>query len=169
MSEKLMVNEEISLEKFTLINDEGKNLGEYTKANALSESKKRGFDLVLLKNSENPICKMMDYSKYRYEQKQKEKLNQKANHKTGKTKEMRFTSHTGLHDLKIKSRKINEFLEEGMKSKISIRFPSRQKETIKPCIEKMIEAITSEIKIEYVFSSIGSYTDNSYTTEISPK
>lgn len=93
---------------------------------ALSEAQSSGMDLVeLVPDATPPVCKVMDYKKHLYDQKQKAKEAKKKQHRT-QLKEMKLRPGTEEGDYQVKLKKIVEFLEEGDKVKITIRFRGRE-------------------------------------------
>ncbi len=93
---------------------------------ALLAARNKELDLVEIVPGETPpICKIMNYSKYRYEQEKKDKEARKRR-KIGQLKEVRMRATIGEHDLDVKSRHIQEFLETGRKVKITVNFKGRE-------------------------------------------
>jgi translation initiation factor IF-3 len=93
---------------------------------ALSLAAEKGFDLVEISGQATPpVCKIMDYSKYRYELEKKEKKARKS-HKVIHVKEIKIRPKIGAHDLDVKLRHSEEFLAEGDKVKISMMFRGRE-------------------------------------------
>lgn len=83
-------------------------------------------DLVeVAANADPPVCRIMDYGKYRYEQTKKERLAKKHQHAT-RLKEIRLRPNIDEHDLAVKERRAREFLEHGFKVKVSLRFRGRE-------------------------------------------
>jgi len=83
-------------------------------------------DLVeVAANADPPVCRIMDYGKYRYEQTRKEKLAKKHQHAT-RLKEIRLRPNIDEHDLLVKERHAREFLQHGFKVKLSVRFKGRE-------------------------------------------
>lgn len=83
-------------------------------------------DLVLISpNAKPPVCKIMDYGKYRYETMKRLK-DQRKNQKNVEVKEIRFSPSIDTHDLEVKARKANEFLTNGDRVKVSVRFRGRE-------------------------------------------
>lgn len=92
---------------------------------ALEEAYKRGLDLVeVAPNARPPVCKVMDYGKFVYEKKKKEKEAKKKQH-TVQVKELRFRPHTDDHDFEFKLRHARKFLGEGNKVKATVQFRGR--------------------------------------------
>jgi translation initiation factor IF-3 len=93
---------------------------------ALNRARTRGLDLVEISpNAEPPVCKIMDYGKYKYELSQKEKEARKRQH-ADEIKEIKFHANVGDHDFQTKVNHIRDFLEEGIKVKISLYFRGRE-------------------------------------------
>lgn len=93
---------------------------------ALNLAEAKGLDLVeIAPNAQPPVCKIMDFGKYRYEQQKKEKL-QKKKQQVIIVKEIRFHPNTDKHDFDFKARHARQFLEEGNKVKASVVFKGRQ-------------------------------------------
>ncbi len=122
----LMINEEIRDPKVRLIDADGAKLGIVTIDVALQMADERELDLVKVAPQGNPpVCKLMDYSKYKFEQNKREK-EQKKNQKTIEVKEVRLSPTIDKHDLEVKARACTKFLQNGDKVKVSIRFRGRQ-------------------------------------------
>jgi translation initiation factor IF-3 len=85
-----------------------------------------GLDLVEISpNAEPPVCKIMDFGKYKYEQ-QKREAEARRNQKIIEIKEIKFRPGTDTHDYDVKMRSVNRFLEEGDKVKVTLRFRGRE-------------------------------------------
>jgi len=109
-----------------LIDEEGKLTGIVETREALLAARNKQLDLVEIVPGETPpICKIMNYSKYRYEQEKKDKEARKRR-RIGQLKEVRMRATIGEHDLEIKSRHIREFLESGRKVKVTVNFKGRE-------------------------------------------
>jgi len=122
----LRVNEGIRAKQVKLINEEGKLAGIVETKDALLAARSKQLDLVEIVPGETPpICKIMNYSKYRYEQEKKDKEARKRR-RIGELKEVRMRSTIGEHDLDVKSRHIQEFLETGRKVKVTVNFKGRE-------------------------------------------
>ena len=122
------INEQIRAKEMMVIGPNGEQLGVKTKQDALTLAKYAGFDLVLMSESATPpVCKIMDYNKFRYEKNKKEKealKRQKAN--MSETKEFRLSSVIDVGDFETKLRQVTKYLQKGDKIKITIRFKGRQ-------------------------------------------
>ena len=111
-----------------LIGPTGEQLGVKSKQDALTLASYAGFDLVLMSDSANPpVCKIMDYNKFRYEKKKKTKEQQKKQRETMiDIKEYRLSVTIDVHDFDTRVRNARKSLEKGDKVKASIRFKGRQ-------------------------------------------
>ncbi|HLT56339.1 MAG TPA: translation initiation factor IF-3 [Bacillota bacterium] len=119
------VNEKIRAREVRLIDSNGEQLGVKSRQEALEIAQKRNLDLVLVApNAKPPVCRIMDYGKYRYEQQKKEKEARKKQ-KVINIKEVRFTPGIGDHDFETKLKNARKFLEKGDKLKASVRFRGR--------------------------------------------
>ena len=122
------INEEIRVREMMVIGPNGEQLGIKSKEDALTLAGYAGFDLVLMsENSNPPVCKIMDYNKYRYERNKKEKENmkrQKAN--MSETKEFRLSPVIDVGDFNTKINQVTKYLKKGAKIKVTIRFKGRQ-------------------------------------------
>lgn len=120
------MNEEIRDPEVRLISETGEQLGivEIRKAQALADEK--SLDLVKISpNANPPVCKLMDYGKYRFEALKRDK-EQRKNQKIVEMKEVRLSATIDLHDMEVKAKACNKFLADGNKVKVSIRFRGRQ-------------------------------------------
>ena len=120
------INENIRVREVRLIDDEGNQLGIVPTQEALKLAKEKDFDLVEVSpNANPPVCKILDYGKYRFEQ-EKKLRDSKKNQKVLKLKEIRMQPKIGSGDLDTKAKHIQEFLNEGDKVKVTIRFRGRE-------------------------------------------
>ncbi len=121
-----MINEEIRDREVRLIDENGDQLGVVTNQVAQSLAEERGLDLVkIAPQATPPVCKLMDYGKYRFELSKREK-EQRKNQKTIDIKEVRLSATIDQHDLEVKAKNCIKFLTGGDKVKVSIRFRGRQ-------------------------------------------
>ncbi|MFH1395414.1 MAG: translation initiation factor IF-3 [Candidatus Omnitrophota bacterium] len=124
--ETVRVNTRIRVPKVRLVDDEGNQMGVVEIEDAIQKAQDKGLDLVeVAPNSSPPVCRIMDYSKYKYEQKKKQKLAKKKQHVTH-IKEVRFKPKIEEHDYQVKIKHIKEFLENKDKVRISLRFRGRE-------------------------------------------
>ena len=122
----LRINEQIRVREVRLIDDKGDQKGIVPTIEALKMAKEQELDLVEVAPQANPpVCKILDYGKYRFEQ-EKKLLDSKKNQKQLKLKEIRMQPKIGSGDLDFKSKHVQEFLNEGNKVKVTIRFRGRE-------------------------------------------
>lgn len=120
-----MVNDEIEASYVLVISEEGEQLGKLAIEEALKTAENRGFDLVCVApNAPVPVCKLMDYSKFRYEQNKKVKEARK-NQKVMLVKEVRLSPTIDVGDFDTKQRAARKFLVGGDKVKVSCHFRGR--------------------------------------------
>lgn len=122
----LRINEHIRVREVRLIDDEGGQNGIVPTREALELAKERNLDLVEVSpNANPPVCKILDFGKYRYEQ-EKRLRDSRKNQKALKIKEIRMQPKIGSGDLDTKAKHVQEFLDEGDKVKVTIRFRGRE-------------------------------------------
>ena len=120
------INENLRVREVRLIDDEGNQMGIVPTQEALKLAKEKDLDLVEVSpNANPPVCKILDYGKYRFEQ-EKKLRDSKKNQKVLKLKEIRMQPKIGSGDLDTKAKHIQEFLNEGDKVKVTIRFRGRE-------------------------------------------
>ena len=120
------INEEIRDKEVRLIGDDGEQLGILPIQQAQDIAVEKGMDLVkIAPQAVPPVCKIMDYGKYRFEQGKREK-EQRKNQKVIEIKEIRLSATIDQHDMEVKAKACTKFLSDGNKVKVSIRFRGRQ-------------------------------------------
>lgn len=120
------VNFQIKISPVRIIDEEGEQLGIMEVDEARRIAEERGLDLVeVAPNARPPVCKIMDYGRYKYEQAKKDKLAKKKQHQVT-VKEMKFRPKIDDHDYEYKVDHVREFLEKGDKAKITIMFRGRE-------------------------------------------
>ena len=125
-TQELMINEEIRDREVRLIDENGEQLGVVKLDHAMRIAEERDLDLVkIVPNAVPPVCKIMDYGKYRFEQSKREK-DQRKNQTVIETKEIRLSATIDTHDMEVKAKACQQFLKGGNKVKVSIRFRGRQ-------------------------------------------
>ncbi|WP_374696595.1 translation initiation factor IF-3 [Spiroplasma endosymbiont of Polydrusus formosus] len=145
------VNYDIRAREVLIILDDGSKIGPLGRNEAIRIAKEKGLDLLLVSATSNPpIAKLVDYGKYKYEQKKKNKENKKNQHVT-ENKEMRLRTGIGDHDLEFKAKKVREFLLDRNRVKISLKFRGREvarPEYGKETLDKFFSYIDDLAKIE---------------------
>ena len=120
------MNERIRAREIRVIDDDGAQLGIMTPREALAIARERGIDLIeVAPQAQPPVCKIMDYGKFKYEQAKREKESAKK-HKQSELKGIQMFPNIEEHDFVVKVRNAIKFLEDGDKVKITIRFKGRQ-------------------------------------------
>lgn len=147
----LRVNRQIRAHEVRLIDENGEQKGVMKTFDAIRMAEEAGLDLVEVSpNANPPVCKILDFGKYRYELEKKQR-DAKKNQAVIKVKEIRMQPKIDKHDLETKSKFIAEFLTEGNKVKVSIRFRGRElahPELGKDVLDRILE-ILSENGVQY--------------------
>lgn len=124
--DRSLLNDDIDASSVRLVAADGSQRGVVPRAEALAEARQSGLDLVLVAADANPpVCKVMDYGKHLFELK-KTKAAQRKKQKQIQVKEMKFRPGTEEGDYQVKLRNLRRFLEEGDKTKVSLRFRGRE-------------------------------------------
>lgn len=136
------INEQIKANKVQVIDEQGEKRGVMGIHDALDLAYEKKLDLVLVApNAEIPVCKIMNYGKYKFEQSKKEK-EAKKKQKIFEIKEIRITPNIEQHDFEFKLKNAQKFIEDGNKVKITVRFRGREVNNVKlgeAVLEKFIE------------------------------
>ncbi len=118
---------------------------------AIKLAQQRGLDLIeIVPNATPPVCKIMDFGKFKYEQTKKDKLQRKNQHVT-QLKELRFHPNTDVHDFEFKKRHARKFLEEGHKVKATVVFKGREityKEQGEDVLRRLTEQLADVSKVD---------------------
>ncbi len=134
-----------------LIDEKGEQVGIFSLEKALGIAQEKGGDLVEVSSEANPpVCRILDYGKFKYQQ-EKRRKKAKKKHSANALKEVRLSCRIGEHDFEVKVKKICEFLEEGHRVKLSLRFRGREmiyKERGRAILERVIEKIEGIGKVE---------------------
>lgn len=121
-----LINEQIKVAQVQVIDDNGEKLGKISTKEAIEMAYAKNLDLVLVSPSaDNPVCKIFDYSKYKFEMNKKAK-EAKKKQKIVETKEVRLSPNIDKHDLEVKAKMADKFITSGDKVKITMRFRGRQ-------------------------------------------
>lgn len=165
--DKLRINNRIRVREVRLIDENGTQVGIITTRDALDMAHDRDLDLVeVAPNASPPVCRLMDYGKYRYEQTKKEREARK-NQKQVELKEIRMQPRTDTHDLQVKVNNARRFLEEGHKVKFSVRF--RGREITHPEIgREMLEQIAEDLRDHGVLEQKPTLEGRAYSLIMAP-
>ena len=121
-----MINEQIDFPEVRVVSEDGEQLGIMSSKEALQKALSEDSDLLLIApNAKPPVCRIMDYSKYRYEQGKRER-DAKKKQKTVEVKEIRLSPNIDTNDLNTKSNNARKFLEKGNRVKVTLRFRGRE-------------------------------------------
>ena len=143
IKQELPINSQIRAKEVQLISDNGEKMGIVQISRALEIAEEKKLDLVLVApNTVPPVCKIMNYGKYKFEQAKKEK-EAKKKQKVQETKEIRITPNIEEHDFGFKSKNARKFLEDGNKVKITVRFRGRELNNVKLGEKVLNDFITS--------------------------
>ena len=155
----MRINEEIRARELRLVDEAGEQLGLFTLADALKLAEEKGLDLVeIAPGGKPPVCKTMDYGKFKYEQSKKEK-EVKKKQKTISVKEVKLRLNIDDNDFMTKARNAIRFLEDGDKVKVTIMFRGREitHSELGLKLSRKFAEITSEVgKVEKLAKREGS-------------
>ena len=144
-SDEPRMNEKIRSKQVRVVGEEGEQLGILDTSEALATAQEKGLDLVILSpNAEPPVCKMMDYGKFRFEKLKKDKENKKKQKQIA-LKELRIKPHIDEHDMNTKISQIKKFIEKEHKVKVSLRLLGREKAHADTAI-KVLDEIASHFE-----------------------
>lgn len=145
------INDRISYPNLRVVDADGSQLGVITREAALEVARDRELDLVLVsEKADPPVCRIMDYGKYKYEAAQKAKESRKKSTNVV-VKEMKYRPKIGMGDFDTKTKKVEQFLNEGHKVKITIMFRGREMqhpELGRKILDQVAEAVTEVAKVE---------------------
>lgn len=145
IKQDLPINEQIRAKEVQIIDNEGKKIGPISLNEALDMAYEKKLDLVLVApNAEVPICKLMNYGKYKFEQSKREK-EAKKKQKVLETKEIRITPNIEEHDFGFKTKNARKFIEDGNKVRVTVRFRGRELNYVKlgeQALNKFIEELS---------------------------
>ncbi|MBN9401053.1 MAG: translation initiation factor IF-3 ['Candidatus Kapabacteria' thiocyanatum] len=155
---KQKINEEITANELRVVDARGGQLGIMQKRDALRMAQEQELDLVeIAPQAKPPVCKLIDYGKFTYEQQKREKQQKKAQvHQ--QLKEIRFKAGTDTHDFDFKTRHAREFLEEGHKVKASVFFRGREimhQDLGEVMLKRFIEQLADVSKVDQPIKSEG--------------
>ncbi len=126
ISKDLPINEKIRAREVRVIDENGEQVGVLGLMDAVRLARDRNLDLVeVAPNANPPVCRLLDYGKFKYEQTKKE-TEARKNQRISTLKEVRLTPRTDDHDIDFKTRTIQRFLEGGDKVKVTVRFKGRE-------------------------------------------
>ena len=151
IKQELPINGQIRAKEVQLIGDQGEKVGVIPLREALEKAEEKNLDLVLVApNANPPVCKIMNYGKYKFEQAKKEK-EAKKKQKVLEVKEIRVTPNIEEHDFGFKAKNARKFILDGNKVKITVRFRGREVNNSKAgenVLNKFITALEDVANVE---------------------
>ena len=148
---RIRVNHYIKAPELRIIGPEGENFGVMALKDAMSKAQEYGLDLIEISpNAVPPVAKIMDYGKFQYDEKKKQKVAKSKTHTT-EVKNIQVKIGTGDHDLELKAKKASEWLKEGHRVKVDLFLTGRSKymdfKFLKERLERIFRLITVEFKV----------------------
>lgn len=169
---KHKINDEIQAGELRVIGPQGEPLGVLPRREALKLAQEREMDLVeIAPQAVPPVCKIIDYGKFSYEQQKREKQQKKAQHQQI-LKEIRLRAGTDTHDLEFKTRHAHQFLLEGNKVKATVMFRGREivhQDLGRSLLQKFIDALVDVSKIDQPMKTEGKTLSVTLAPEIKKK
>ena len=145
------INHQIRIRQVRVIDEENKQLGIMETADALALAIHKQLDLVeIAPNQRPPVCRIMDFGKYKYEEKKKEQASRRKQHQV-QIKELRVRPATGQHDLEVKMKQARQFLADGDKVLVCCLFRGRQmahKEVGEQVVREVVKLLADVAKVE---------------------
>lgn len=149
--QRARINTEIKAPQVRVIGQDGEQIGVMATRDAYNLAISKGLDLIeIVPNADPPVCKLMDFGKYKYELAKKEKLQKKHQHVT-QVKEIRFHPNTDKHDFEFKTRHARGFIEAGHKVKATVVFKGREityQDQGRELLDRFTEALSDIAKVE---------------------
>jgi len=146
----LRINKEIRAPQVRLIGKDGSQIGVVDLSQAMMQAQQDGLDLIEISpNAKPPVCKIIDYGKYRYQMTKKERESKKAQHQA-KLKEIKVKPNIDDHDLKVKIKHAREFIEKGNKVRVTCMFRGRERarpELGRRVTDRIVEELASWLEI----------------------
>lgn len=156
--DSLRINKQIRVPRVRLISETGEQVGVVSTQEAFEKAEAVGLDLVeVVPTSNPPVCKIMNFGKFRYDQTKKEKENKKAQHQI-KVKELKFKPNIDEHDLQTKIKQMREFIVKGNKVKITCMFRGREMahpEYGENLVRKVVDALSDIATLETPMKMMG--------------
>jgi translation initiation factor IF-3 len=162
------VNEQIRIPQLRVVDEEGEQLGILDRNEALDIARERGLDLVeVAPNARPPVCRIMDYGKFKYEESKKAKrAKQKQTQQRVKT--VKFRPKTEEHDYAFKKKHIMEFLDEGSKVKVVVMFRGREMAYVE-LGERIIQRLLEDLKDVALLDDDPKLEGRNLTLMVSPR
>jgi len=147
----MRVNDMIRVREVRLIDDENNQMGVVSTIEAKAMADEKGLDLVeIAPNASPPVCRLLDYGKYKFDMEKKNRENKKKQ-KLQELKEIRMQPKIDSHDLEFKAKHVGEFLDKGAKVKVTIRFRGRElahTDRGRTVLQKVLELLDRDIVVD---------------------
>lgn len=168
IAKELNINEQIRAREVRVVTDENEQLGIMNIGDALAEADDRGLDLVeVAPNGRPPVCRIMNYGKYRYEQQKREK-EEKKKQKVFQVKEVKLRPNIEDHDFYVKLKSAQRFLSDGNKVKVTIMFRGREM-THPELGSNVLERVIKELGDKIICEKSPKLEGRNMTMVIAPK
>jgi translation initiation factor IF-3 len=162
MAKYFRLNDRIVASELRVIGSEGEQLGVISKSDAIAKAKEKGLDLVeIAPNVTPPVAKILDFKKFLYDENKKEQASRKKARDV-ELKELWFTPRIAEHDLQTRLRRVDEFLQDGNKIMIRIKFKGREMGHL-DLGRKVLERIMSELGDKVMFEREPKFEGRSLT------
>ena len=162
------MNEQIRIPQLRVVDEEGDQLGVLDRNEALDIARERGLDLVeVAPNARPPVCRIMDYGKFKYEETKKAKR-AKAKQHYQRVKVIKFRPKTEEHDYAFKKKHIIEFLDEGSKVKVVVMFRGREMAYVE-LGERIIQRLLEDLKDVALLDDDPKLEGRNLTLMVSPR
>ena len=162
------MNEQIRIPQLRVVDEEGEQLGILDRNEALEIARDRGLDLVeVAPNARPPVCRIMDYGKFKYEESKKAKRAKAKQHQQ-RVKTVKFRPKTEEHDYAFKKKHIIEFLDEGAKVKVVVMFRGREMAYVE-LGERIIQRLLEDLKDVALLDDDPKLEGRNLTLMVSPR
>jgi translation initiation factor IF-3 len=146
------INQRIRAQELRVVSDSGENLGVLSREEALKQAEERGLDIIeIAPTAKPPVAKIMDYGKFQYEQKRKDKISKTKAHNT-ETKSVQIKITTSEHDLELKAKKASQWLKEGDRIKIDLMLPGRSRYLDTKFLDERLQRFLNLITMDYTIA-----------------
>lgn len=143
------INKNIKAKAVLVIDENGNNIGSLHLLQALNIASNAGLDLVEVSSGKDvPVCRIMDYGKWCYEQSKRIKKN-KSQNKTHDSKEIKFRPNTNINDLSYRAKQLDGFIKEGYRIKLCVRFKGREIEHMCDTGKNLLERFLALVSVNY--------------------
>ena len=167
MKSEVRINRNIKSNKIVLIDENGSRHGEIYLRDALNMAKDLNLDVVEISTNDNlPVCRLMDFGKWKYEQEKKRKNNNSQ--RKQQLKEIKFRPTTGDNDLTYRAKQVDKFISDGDKVKLTVKFKGREQEHMFYTGKLLLERFLVLLKSNYNIEGTAKAENNSIGLTLSP-